>query len=224
MSNLNIYGNSCSELKYFSDVQLNEKYFNYDKYGNPNGYQWEHKETLTLKFDFHPYYLVENNSIIYTEPSQQPTVNTQGFIGQKAYNSVDLTTWMCVDILVDQFIWTEFPTFTLPNVGTNINYTKKMYVENYPDQLIQDVTRVKFQIFTFRFQKLYEKQITYNGNQLQLYIDNDLSDKMVEGNYFLQICFVNTLLDYDENHEVKNHQVRKYLNMFDSQICPITIK
>ena len=92
---------------------------------------------------------VEDNAIVYTVTEETPTENTQGEIGQMAYNTVDLLCWKCRGLFDDIYIWDKQDQFTYPENGT-----KEVTLIVHKDI---SGNKVKVNIYNFRMEKVMDK-------------------------------------------------------------------
>ena len=67
----------------------------YDCSGNPKSFMWCEEESFNLKLTLDRKIYVLPNSIIYNDSGLEPTINTVGVKGQRAYNTVDRISWIC---------------------------------------------------------------------------------------------------------------------------------
>ena len=82
------------------ESHLIERYFHspiigYDKYNNIKCFIWDPEDKFTLNLNLGIKVKVFSNSIIYQGANLAPGNQTEGFLGQKAYNLVDGKSWTC---------------------------------------------------------------------------------------------------------------------------------
>lgn len=189
-------------------------YEEYDAEGKLIGYFWNYGDTVTLQFNIDGFITVEDNAIIYTEPTQEPTKYTPGEIDQRIYNIIDLKSWTCTaienahnyntneDILI--YIWTQDAEFTYPiqlHSRRNIYLSASEYLKNKTAQV---------RLYNFRMEQIYVD--TFKAvNPIVMTIDKELSDKMVKGVYYCSLTI------YDEND-------RLVATLFNDKDCVLTVK
>ena len=61
-------------------------------------YAWNFGEVFNIEFDTKRTILVEENALVYNISGECPDERTIGVVGQKAYNTVDIKSWVLVAI------------------------------------------------------------------------------------------------------------------------------
>lgn len=153
-------------------------YEQYNAQGEFVGYFWNYGTTVNLQFDLSGEITVEGNAIIYTVAYQKPTKATKGFIGQKAYNIVDLTSWTLDNIVGEDYNWIEDSEFQYPVEGS-----KNIYID--ATDYLKD-KKVIVSLYDFRMEKIDERLFEGNTNIVYI-IDKELSDKLVKGIYYCSL-------------------------------------
>lgn len=169
------------------DVDINKytttsPYEEYDINGNHIGYFWYYGDTVNLQFNIDGLITVDNNSIIYNVSGDAPNESVPGEINQKAYNIIDLKSWTLISIENDSvYNWVLDSQFIYPVDGI-----KKVYF-SAEDYLQGKQLRVR--LYDFRYEVIYEE--IFDGNiTVNLNINNELSQKLVKGNYYCTITAI----------------------------------
>lgn len=157
-------------------------YENYDIKGNLIGYVWNYGETLTLEFNIDGIITVESNALIFEKSGEEPLGTTIGFVGQKAYNIIDLKSWTCVAAFSDHFIWSTDDEFTYDDHGTNqIIVSAADYMRDKKAKLV---------VYNFRHEPLIEQE--FEGQTKILFeIDKELSQTLRKGVYYCDLIVFN---------------------------------
>lgn len=113
------------------------------------GYTWHYGDTFDFIIPIQEKVKVEDNAIVYTVTEETPTENTQGEIGQMAYNTVDLLCWKCRGLFDDIYIWDKQDQFTYPENGT-----KEVTLIVHKDI---SGNKVKVNIYNFRMEKVMDR-------------------------------------------------------------------
>jgi len=150
-----------------------------DRWGNPNGYSWQYGETGEIEFPLNKVVYVEENAIVYTERGEHPTTATEGTYGQRAYNTVDLKTWVCKTLDKNIYVWEEMVGFSYPKNGVK---------EIHLGALNHPVTAV-IQIYNFREELIYSKSME-TADKAILIIDEELSKKLLKGTYSCSVTVI----------------------------------
>lgn len=173
-------------------------YKDYDIKGNFIAYWWNYGDTLSLPFTINKEHYVEEDAILYTNvsgasyvdplivPGEHPTTDTQGYVGQRAYNVMTGQSWTYTGILNGDFVWVEDTVKKFPVKSSRT----VLFIDNEWD--VSDFN-LKFEILDFRRQVLYTTE-TNGANNIQFPIDKELSQKLLKDTY---ICHF-TLYDDDE--------------------------
>lgn len=119
---------------------------------------------------------------IYTFEDEDPTSDTEGFVGQAYYNLHDLTSFMCTYIDEDDetgekmYVWTKDAKFTYPSYGAS---TLTVPIA------LKEGEQIVVQLFNFRKEMI--KEDIYYTSDFKWELTPDQSLKMVPGIYFLNI-------------------------------------
>lgn len=159
------------EIVCFSNKQPQKEY-NFK--GDFIGYSWEQGDTLTMKISVDKTIKVEEDALILDEQGVAPS-STLGRIGRKAYNTVDIKSWLCTAINGDKYVWKEDKCFTYPKCGE-----KEITLITNPDVIGKIV---RFCIYDFRRNTIYTEDID-GARTFDVNIDAELSDKLIRGIYF----------------------------------------
>lgn len=192
--------NICDEQK--CSYSEYSPYTEYDALGNVVGYFWHYGETVNLQFNIDGFITVADDSIVYTSTNDGPTNNTVGYIGQKAYNMLDLKSWTCSIINGTEYTW------TLDNVLTYLEDESHKVFVTAKDYLTDKTIRIK--LYNYRYEEIYSKE--FEGNTtINFLIDKELSNTLVKGIYYctLTVC---------------NDAQCLYLPVFKDKDCQLIVK
>ena len=165
-------------------VAASKPYEEYDAKGNLVGYSWYQGETLNLEFNIDGEVVVENDAIVFTAHGDIPSVYTQGHINQRAYNVVDMRSWTCAQIDVQNgvYYWQEDEEFDHDREGStdSIYVSAKEYLSG---------KKLEFSVYNFRHEPIYTK--LFDGtSSLVVTIDSDLSKRFLKGIYTCSLTVV----------------------------------
>lgn len=162
-------------------VEASKPFEEYNARGELVGYFWHYGETVHLEFNIDGEITVESDAIIYAASCDYPTIETEGYIGQKAYNIVDFISWTCVGIVEGNYIWKEDCEFTYdPTSSSSIYVSAREYLAD---------KRVEFTLYNFRQEPIYKK--TYGGTtNIVVTIDKELSNKLHKGIYYCSLTVI----------------------------------
>lgn len=172
----------------------------YNAKGELIGYFWRQGETLNLEFVIDGEITLESSALIIDSRGVAPTDTTKGYVGQRAYNIVDLRSWECVAIAQGHYTWEEDAEFTYPLEGN-----KSVYIS--ADDYLSDKS-VEITLYNFRMEPLCKK-LYPASSRIVFPIDRELSQTLPKGIYY---CSVNVL-----NDEV-------CYTIFDSNDCQLLVK
>lgn len=180
-------------------------YVEYNTEGEQSGYYWYYGDTVNLVFELTGEVTVEGDSILYFISGEEPSEDTEGEIGQKAYNLNDLISWTCVGIIDDgiiTYVWNKDDEFIYPETGE-----KGVYIP--ASKYINGMTAIA-KIYNFRFEEVYSEEFDAS-NEITLSIGRELSEKLIKGTYYITL----TLVD---------KTVQNYIPIFRDKECVITVK
>lgn len=161
-------------------VSSGKPYEEYDMKGNLIGYSWRYGETLNLEFNIDGEITVEDTALILTATGQTPS-SEYGFIGQRAYNVVDLLSWTCTAITTSEHHWTLDKEFTY-----NTEATQSMYIP--ADTYLKHKTII-VTLRDFRYDEVF--RASFDGKSKIVFpITPDLSKKLVKGIYYCEMFVV----------------------------------
>ena len=203
-TNDNIYQTNLTKNDLFNFERPNGQlpYGEYNALGELVGYSWYYGDTINLTIAIDGAITVNNSDIIYTAIGDAPTTSTVGFIGQKAYNVIDLISWECIVATSDNYTWRQDPVFTYPlNGGKTVYITADEYLKG-------KVARVT--IYNFRYEKVYEKDLEAS-NRINLLIDEELSKEFIRGTYYLTL-------------QVSDESSLLYVQVLKDKDCTITVR
>lgn len=170
----------CNKLKSCAPIKP------YEDYNDKNeliGYWWYYGNTVVLEFNINGEITIEDDAIIYTNTTQQPSVTTEGRIGQKAYNIVDLKSWTCMNIIYEdgnvlKYNWVLDSEFVYPEDGQ-----RNVYID--AEDFLKDKQAV-VKLYNFRREIIDTKTYQASTN-IKYVIDKEFSEKLVRGNYFVSL-------------------------------------
>jgi hypothetical protein len=179
--------------------EMSKPFEEYNTKGELTGYFWRYGETLNLEFNLDGEIIVENNAIIFKLSPQAPNINTQGTIGQRAYNIIDLISWTCLGKNGPDYIWQQDKEFTYPPVGNSIYLSAEDYLKD---------KQVEVALYNFRMEPICKK--VYAGSPNIIFaIDRELSQQLVKGIYYCTVQVFNNSVCY---------------TVFDSNDCNLLVK
>lgn len=152
----------------------------YDTYGRFIGYSFSYGDTVRIPYFINKVIYVEEDAIIYELEGGEPTEDTVGYKGQKAYNIKTVESWVCESLDSSIYSWKKLNNFTYPENGT-----KKVTLES---NKYSDVDKIKFNIYNFRWEEVYSKEFL-PSQDFNIFIDKELSDKLVSGIYNCSVDF-----------------------------------
>lgn len=120
------------------------------------GYSWHTDDVFDWKITVNKKIKVSKDSYIYTQPDEMPDTATEGYLGQKAYNVVDIKSWTCVGLIEDFYVWVADKTFIYPIVGdveieltpSMINKTFSISFYDYKWNIIRTIEDINSNTFT----------------------------------------------------------------------------
>ena len=144
----------------------------YNLKGNFVGYTWNQDDTFKWEIDLNKEILVESNALIYDVKDVKPTETTQGSIGQKAYNVIDIKSWLCVGFTEETYIWKEDESFTYPQNGDKKIILKPIVLGN-----------LSLDLYDFRWEHINTFS-NFNGNKLLVEFDKSINELISQGIYY----------------------------------------
>ena len=153
-------------------------------------YVWDFGNSFVLKFDTKVNISVEDDAIIFDEIGEYPTDETEGVIGQKAYNTRDIKAWQLTSITVEDndnediyhYIWSELDDFVYTEGGKDITLSMDL----------SDKT-VNIVFLNWRNEEFYTEEIVPVDNLLIFDMTADKSLTFIKGIYYLHIMIDNNL-------------------------------
>ena len=138
--------------------------------------------SLNLEFNIDGEITIESNALVFKVAGQIPTFMTQGEVGQRAYNIIDLKSWTCTSITASQYYWTQDDEFTYP-----LESDRSVYL-SASDYLKDKMVEVA--LYNFRMEPLCKK--VYAATPTIIFtIDKDLSSQLVKGIYYCSVTVFN---------------------------------
>lgn len=157
-----------------------------DRFNQIWGYTWSWKDTVSIPITINKIVNVPDDSIIVNESGIIPTNLTEGKIGQKFYNVVDIKSWTCKDIDVDDDTHVSYYGWI------EDDYLKYVDHSNTEITIEPDISGKKLtaEILNFRKEIVYSKEFDDGESFNNLDIDLELSNKLVPGIYFVRVRLV----------------------------------
>lgn len=140
-------------------------------YGTLVGYGWDEGEVFDFNLSADRRITVAEDSIVFEQSGMKPDITTVGRIGQRAYNTVDGISWVCVDTST-VYRWEEEDTVVYCTPGKEIILS--------PDMTDKDLV---FEVFNFRWEPL-TSFVASGKNELQVKIDKDITKMFKSGIYY----------------------------------------
>lgn len=163
-------------------LECSKPYEEYNTKGELSGFFWRYGETLNLEFNIDGEITIESNALVFKAAGQIPTFMTQGEVGQRAYNIIDLKSWTCTSITAGQYYWTQDDEFTYP-----LESDRSVYLS--ASDYLKDKT-VEVALYNFRMEPLCKK--VYAATPTIIFtIDKDLSSQLVKGIYYCSVTVFN---------------------------------
>lgn len=160
--------------------QSSKPYENYNSKGDLEGYFWYYGDVLNLEFNIDGEITIESDAILFSTQGEAPNSFTPGYIGQRAYNIVDLASWTCVGVS-DTYSWQKDSEFTYPEANG-----RKVYLS--ASDYLKD-KKIVVRLYNFRFEQIYES--TFEGNSRVVFpITKELSEKLLRGIYYCSLMCV----------------------------------
>lgn len=157
-----------------------------DRFNQIWGYTWSWKDTVSIPITIDKVVNVPDDSIIMNESGIAPTNQTEGKVGQKFYNVVDVKSWTCKDIGVDDD--TNSPYYS----WIEDDYLKYVDHSDTTITIKPNISGKKLtaEILNFRKEIVYSKEFNDGDSSSYLDIDLELSNKLVPGIYFIRVRLV----------------------------------
>lgn len=143
------------------------------------GYTWTLGDTFIWPVTVNKNIKVEYDAILFNEADMMPDKSTEGYTGQKAYNTVDIKSWTCLGTIDDTTIWSQDDTFTYPTYGVaEINLTPKIDGQ------------LEFKIYDFRWEHI-KTFSNSSDNTLLINVDKELNEMLSQGVYYGVLSVIN---------------------------------
>lgn len=177
-------------------VEINTNYDTvtkeFDIRGRLIGFKWDYGTAISINFTINKYIYVAEDAILYTDTGVYPTVDTEGYVGQKCYNLTDIRSWTCTDIVNYE---SDFNTYV------EYVWTMDDDVVSYSDDtklvmLSPDMTgkSLKISFTNWMGDPVYEK--SYEGTPIAAFVmdKTQSAEAFLKGNY---VCIVSIVSDTD---------------------------
>lgn len=190
-------GKSYTKL---APVQASKPYEEYNAKGELIGYFWRYGDTLNLEFNIDGEITLESDAIVYVDCNDGPTITTEGFLCQRAYNLTDFRSWTCTKIIEGNYIWEEDSEFIYDE-----NAGEKVYVS--AEDFLSD-KQIEIQLYNFRLEPIFRK--VFEGSTKVIFpITTEISEIMKRGIYYCSLTVFNS--------EMKQ-------SIFDNRDCTLVVK
>ena len=181
-NNMHLVSNKVKSYTKLDPIKLSKPYELYNAKNELEGYFWYHGENIILDFSIDGEITLENDALIYSNKGEYPTNLTEGYIGQKAYNTADYNCWECVAIEENDYMWVLNGT-----VKYDPDLTRSVYID--ARDYLKD-KMIDFKIFNFRHNEIYSK--TISGDQpAKFEITKEISSKLLPGTYSCSLSVYN---------------------------------
>ena len=167
-------------------LDASKPYEEYDVKGNLCGYFWRYGETLNLEFQIDGEITVEDDAIILTTAGSIPDQTMGSYVGQRAYNIIDCTSWTCAAIVGDKFVWNMDAEFSYPETAQRSIYIS---ADDYLKDKVAKVT-----LYNFRMEPIVEKAFPASS-KVVFPIDKELSLQLQKGIYYCKVSISNDLIN-----------------------------
>ena len=164
-------------------TKAGKPYEEYNAKGELIGYSWYHGETVNLEFNIDGEIVVEAGSLKYYAHGELPSSKTVGVVGQKAYNVIELRTWICTsaDIVNNEYSWTEIPfEHDLAQCSESIYVSASDYLSD---------KQLELKLLNFRLEPIYS-QVFSGTSKLVFTVDKELAAKLRKGIYYCSLAVV----------------------------------
>ena len=216
----------------------------FDKFHNIKAFVWDPEDEFSLNIGVGLKLPVLENSIIYEASGLHPTSSTQGIKGQRAYNIVDLRSWICKGLLSDIIQsgdWIplsdsetnpEWIPLLLRNSSVLSDDTEDVIDNEYvweEDKLLTFVVGGKKEllftpdmnnktlnitIMNFRHEVIYDYEVD-NKNTISIKINNEDTPLLVEGQFLLNVY----IKDSTGTHQLVQYDITILENP-SKYVCP----
>ena len=157
------------------------------------GCSWNYGDTLELRFDINPKIMVERDAIVFETTGYAPTETTEGYLGQRAYNTEDIKSWVCKTLDKNEYVWEEDKEFTFPQHGEQEITLHLFDLEGKTAQVT---------ISNFRVEEMCSFD-TQASDVISIFIDKETSLKLLKGVYYSTVkIFDNTQERSDDDIKV----------------------
>lgn len=90
----------------------------FDIYSNFIGYEIHMMDNISIPFTVNKKIKVPMTSIVYRQAGLSPNNTVEGYYGQKAYNTIDCTSYTCYGYNINGYIWETDDVFVWDDCGT----------------------------------------------------------------------------------------------------------
>lgn len=135
-----------------------------------------YKLDLGIKYEI----MVEADAIHFIRTGECPSSDTKGYVGRKAYNTIDIESYTCNEVIhnIDgtvEYVWSKDNKFTYPSIG-------ELPLCFYPYSRYDEL---EVSILNFRNETI--KTILLNSTQEELIVDKEISDLLSQGIYKIKV-------------------------------------
>lgn len=144
------------------------------------GYWWKYGDSIKIPISANLTISVDSHSFIYDVPGECPSMYQPGFVGQKAYNIVDVQSWTMIRYVPEtgMYLWAKDEKLTYPSNG-------ELSLEIMPNMKGKKIVA---QIVNFRKEEIFKFEFC-DMNKCFIELDKEKSSKLLRGNYYLIINY-----------------------------------
>lgn len=142
------------------------------------GYEWGSHDQFDFKINATDTINVNDKAILFSNYGEAPTTETEGYLGQQAYNTVEGKCWTCLGLINDLYIWAQEDKIYYPEDGTKkVDFTSFGKI----DSIIVD-------FYNFRWELI--KSFTNDEKEIVCPIDDEMNKLMPTGIYYATVTIV----------------------------------
>lgn len=143
------------------------------------GYKWNEGDIFAFSVNMNDSICVESDAIIYDTPQESPNSQTVGDFGQKAYNTSDMKSWICLSCGQLDYEWELQKCFIHPRK------TKRMITLKNNIRLANQT--VDMSIKNFRDEVIYSSSVVCDENcEVVIDITKEISDILLSDDYTIE--------------------------------------
>lgn len=152
------------------------------------GYSWNHGDIFKWSLSVNRTIRINEDAIVYNTAGEYPEIETEGYAGQQAYNTVDCKSWTCIGELQDMYVWIQDEEVTYPDNGDR-------ELQLTPDM---ESKSIQFDIYNFRWEPITSFS-SQGSASIEISVDKELNEKLKPGVYYSTLKITG-----EESVELKN--------------------